>query len=153
MYGKNRVIKITQKKGNKHVIIPVLPKVEEIYQKGLPKYESLQKLNLYYKEIGELAGINEMVMGRLQDPKTKRGVKKIRPKHKYISTHIGRRSFASNYYGKIPTPLLMRVTQHAKESTFLTYINQSDDSHVDAFLEYFNKSEITDSNNDNIQSS
>jgi integrase len=153
MYGKNRVIKITQKKGNKHVIIPVLPKVEEIYLKGLPKYESLQKLNLYYKEIGIIAELNEMVLGRLQDPETKRGVKKIRPKHKYISTHIGRRSFASNYYGKIPTPLLMRVTQHAKESTFLTYINQSDDSHVDAFLEYFNKSEITDSNNDNIQSS
>ena len=32
------------------------------------------------------------------------------------------RSFASNYYGKIETPLLMNITGHTKESTFLTYI-------------------------------
>ena len=37
-------------------------------------------------------------------------------------THIMQRSFASNYYGKIETPLLMNITGHTKESTFLTYI-------------------------------
>jgi hypothetical protein len=33
-----------------------------------------------------------------------------------------RRSFASNYYGKIETPLLMNITGHSKERIFLTYI-------------------------------
>ncbi len=35
-YGADLVIKIRQKKGNKPVIIPVLPKVKEIYQNGFP---------------------------------------------------------------------------------------------------------------------
>jgi hypothetical protein len=141
-YGDNLIIKIKQQKGNKPVLIPVLPKVLAIYKEGLPYFVPLQKLNKYFKEIGEIARLNEMVIGRRLDKKTKRGVKKSRPKYKYISTHIGRRSFASNFYGKIPTPLLMKVTQHAKESTFLTYINQTDDSHIESFLEYFEKTEL-----------
>jgi hypothetical protein len=32
------------------------------------------------------------------------------------------RSFASNYYGKIETPLLMNITRHSKERSFLSYI-------------------------------
>jgi len=90
-------------------------------------------------------------MGRIieanEDPKIKkkRGVKKLRPKHNYISTHIGRRSFASNHYSELPTPIIMQVTGHKKESTFLTYINQSDDSHIEAFLEYYKKEEKKES--------
>lgn len=146
-YGKDLVIKIRQKKGNKSVIIPVLPKVKEIYENGLPYSISMQKLNKHFKEIGKLAGLNEPVMGRIieadKDTKgKKRGVKKLRPKYKYISTHIGRRTFASNHYGKIPTPIIMKVTGHSKESTFLRYINQTDDSHIDTFLEYYKTKEL-----------
>jgi len=143
-YGENYIIKFKQQKGNKPVIIPVLPKVLEIYTNGLPHPISMQKLNKYFKEVGQIAKLNEMVIGRLLDKETKRGVKKSRPKYQYISTHIGRRSFASNHYGKIPTPLLMKVTQHSKESTFLTYINQTDDSHIDSFLELYKSIEIED---------
>jgi len=48
-----------------------------------------------------------------------------------------RRSFASNYYGKIETPLLMNITGHTKESTFLTYIgtHQNKDELTDLFME------------------
>ena len=44
------------------------------------------------------------------------------PKYEFVASHIIRRSFASNYYGKIKTPLLMNITGNSKESTFLTYI-------------------------------
>ena len=87
-------------------------------------------------------------MGRIievsenKDENKKRGVKKIRPKYRYISTHIGRRTFASNHYGRIATPIIMKVTGHTKEGAFLTYINQSDDSHIEAFLEYYKIQEI-----------
>lgn len=135
-YGNEYIIKIKQRKGNKPVLIPVLPKVKEIYNSGLPYEISLQKLNKYFKEIGKIAELNTPTLGRIQG-KEKRGVKKVRPKYQYISTHIGRRSFASNHYGKIPTPVIMRVTGHAKESTFLQYINQSDNTHIDTFLEYY----------------
>ena len=144
-YGKDLVIKIRQKKGNKSVIIPVLPKVKEIYENGMPYTISLTKLNKHFKDIGELAGLNEPVMGRIIEAEVKgkkRGVKKLRPKYKYISTHIGRRTFASNHYGKIPTPIIMKVTGHAKESTFLGYINQTDDSHIDTFLKFYKTKEL-----------
>ena len=140
--GNNLIIKFKQEKGNKPVIIPVLPKVKEIYDNGLPYPISIQKLNKYFKEIGKIAKLNEMVMGRIQDKETKRGIKKLRPKYKYLSTVIGRRSFASNHYGKIPTPLLMRVTNHSKESTFLTYINQTDDSHIESFMDFYKTIEV-----------
>jgi len=144
-YGSDLVIKIKQKKGNKSVIIPVLPKVKEIYEDGLPYTISLTKLNKHFKELGKLAGLNNLVMGRISEKDEQgrnRGVKKLRPKYKYISTHIGRRSFASNHYGKIPTPIIMKVTGHSKESTFLTYINQSDDSHIETFLDFYKTKEL-----------
>ncbi len=143
-FGSDLVIKIRQKKGNKSVIIPVLPKVKEIYENGMPYAISLIKLNKYFKDIGELAKLNNPVMGRIIEAETKgkkRGIKKLRPKYKYISTHIGRRTFASNHYGKIPTPIIMKVTGHSKESTFLTYINQTDDSHISTFLDYYKTEE------------
>lgn len=142
-YGNDLIIKIKQQKGNKSVIIPVLPKVREIYENSLPYVVSLVKLNQHFKEIGRLAGLDEMVMGRKQE-KGKRGIKKLRPKYEYLSTHIGRRSFASNHYGEIPTPIIMRVTGHSKESTFLTYINQTDNSHVDTFLDFYKSKEKTE---------
>jgi hypothetical protein len=48
-----------------------------------------------------------------------------------------RRSFASNYYGKIETPLLMNITGHSKESTFLTYIgtHQNKDALADVCMQ------------------
>jgi integrase len=143
--GKDMVIRIVQKKGNKPVQIPVLPKVKEIYEDELPYSVSTQKLNQHFKTLGREAKIEQMVMGRLEEydnPKGKRGVKKLREKWEYISTHIGRRTFATNHYGEIPTPIIMAVTGHKKESTFLRYINKSDDSHIDTFLDYYQKKEL-----------
>ena len=58
------------------------------------------------------------------------------PKYEFVTSHIMRRSFASNYYGKIETPLLMNITGHSKESTFLTYIgtHQNKDALADLFM-------------------
>ncbi|MNN74712.1 hypothetical protein D3C81_1909410 [compost metagenome] len=40
-----------------------------------------------------------------------------------ITSHIGRRSFASNFYGKIPTLLLMEATGHSTEQMFNRYVS------------------------------
>ncbi len=135
----NLVIDITQFKGNKKVSIPVHPKVEEIYRNGLPYKVSTQKLNKYFKKICELAEINDLTVGKLYDSKTKRKVKGTRPKFMYITTHTGRRSFATNYYQDAPTSLIMSVTGHTKESTFLKYINKSDESHITPMMNIFKK--------------
>lgn len=137
--GEHYVIRFIQKKVNKAVTIPVLPKVLEIYKNGLPYKVSIQKLNKHFKTICDKAGINEMVMGRLRDKETGRGLKKLRPKWQYIGTHSGRRSFASNHYGQLPTPMIMAVTGHVKESSFLIYLNTDNEDHVDMFMEYYMK--------------
>ena len=41
-----------------------------------------------------------------------------------VSSHIGRRSFATNYYGKMPTALIQAITGHKTESSFLLYIDR-----------------------------
>ena len=133
------VIEITQNKGNKKVSIPVHPKVEKIYKNELPYKVSTQKLNKHFKKICELAEVNDLTIGKLYDTKTKRKIKGKRPKYMYITTHTGRRSFASNYYLLAPTSLVMRVTGHTKESTFLKYINKSDESHITPMMNIFKK--------------
>ena len=83
-----------------------------------------------------------MVMGNKRNKETNRNEKKLRPKFEYISTHTGRRTFATIHYNKIPTPIIMRVTGHKKESTFLQYINQNNDDHLDTFIDYYKTKEL-----------
>lgn len=61
------------------------------------------------------------------------------PKYELIASHCFRRSFATNYYKKIPTALLIGITGHSKESLFLTYINQREDkdSNADLFMKFY----------------
>ena len=59
-------------------------------------------------------------------------------KWELISSHIGRRSFASNYYGKVPTSYLINITGHSSEKMFLNYIKKSNkDIAIDSY-DYFN---------------
>ncbi|WP_282069198.1 tyrosine-type recombinase/integrase [Olleya namhaensis] len=141
-HGKDYIIKIKQKKVNQTITIPVAPQVKEIYLSGLPYKISIQKLNTHIKTICKNAEITDLVMGKKRNKDTNRNEKKLRPKYKYISSHTGRRTFATLHYSKIPTPLIMKVTGHKKESTFLEYINQDQDNHVDILLEYYRTKEL-----------
>lgn len=141
--GHGLVISAKQIKGNKPVLIPVLPKTKEIFENGLPYKISTQKLNKHIKTICKIAEIDEPTMGKKQEScmingiKKFRKVKKARPKYEYIATHTGRRTFATLHYKKLPTPVIMSVTGHTKESTFLKYIGQVTDSHIDDFNAFY----------------
>ncbi|SIQ15277.1 site-specific integrase [Maribacter ulvicola] len=77
------IIKVIQKKDNKPIVIPVLPKVREIFGQGLLYSVSTLKLNKHFKTLGEKAGIDKSTMGRLKEKVDKvglRGVKRVRPK-------------------------------------------------------------------------
>jgi len=129
-----RVIDVVQQKGGKNVTIPLLRPVLDILNKNngsFPKPLSDQRYNDYIKEVAKLAELNDAVEGGKVFSDKKSKTTKIRkivgkyPKYELITSHIGRRSFASNFYGKIPTPILMNITGHSKESTFLGYIGVS----------------------------
>jgi len=61
----------------------------------------------------------------------------IYPKYAVIASHDLRRSFATNFYGKIPTPILMNMTGHSQEATFMQYIgmDKKRDSFADDFIQ------------------
>ena len=131
-------IDILQQKTKKAVTVGVAdPMVIELLEQEFPKKVSQVAFNKEIKTLCKLAGIDEWVSGFKNNPKTRRKEIVKAPKYEFVTSHIMRRSFASNYYGKIETPLLMNITGHSKESTFLTYIgtHQNKDALADLFMQ------------------
>lgn len=82
--------------------------------------------NKLIKEVCKLAEFNEKVEGNLNNPTTMRNETGMHEKWKLVSSHICRRSFATNFYStqNYPTPLLMNITGHSTEAMFLNYIGK-----------------------------
>jgi integrase len=145
-YEKNRkgipkpLLEFTQVKTGKIMTIPLHSKILEILKKyngEFPKKISDQRYNDHIKNVCKAAGINELTLGKLFNPKTKLQEEKLYEKHLLVSSHIGRRSFATNNYGKIPTTFLMQMTGHTTESMFLTYIGKSNKDLAMEMTDYF----------------
>ena len=131
-------IDILQQKTKKAVTVGVAdPLVIELLENEFPRRVSQVVFNKQIKVLCRMAGINGLVDGFKNNPKTRRKEVVSAPKYEFVTSHIMRRSFASNYYGKIETPLLMNITGHSKESTFLTYIgtHQNKDALADLFMQ------------------
>ena len=130
-------VDLLQQKTEKHVTIGVGDaKVIQILEDYFPYAVSAQQFNKQIKQICQLAGITEMVKGYKTCEKTRRRKVGVYPKYSLISSHDLRRSFATNYFGRIPTPILMQITGHSKETTFLSYIGAqvNKDAYADAFI-------------------
>jgi len=138
-YGDKKYFEFVQEKTSKPIKIRIHRKIDEILEIGFPYKVSLQKLNEAIHEVCEIAEINEEIEGVKKI--NNRNIIDIYPKHKLISSHSLRRSFASNYYGEIPTNLLMVITGHATEATFLKYIGKTALNYADEFAEAWNKIE------------
>lgn len=131
----NSYFSIKQKKTGKQVNIPIFPEAQKIIDSGFPHKISDTKFREYIKQLCQLAGLNELKVGRVKDSKNGVTVKGKYPKWQLIGTHVCRRSFCSNYYGgKIPTVVLMSISGHSTESMFLKYIGVNPkDSSLNAF--------------------
>ena len=138
------LIEFTQVKTQKVMTIPLHPKIIEILDKrggAFPYPISDQKYNDYIKIVCEKAEITQMVNGS-KHLETEANSKEYRKQTGYyrkcelVTSHIGRRSFATNFYGTIPTTYLIYVTGHSTENMFLNYIGKSN---KDLALEMANK--------------
>jgi integrase len=145
-YEKNKagdlkpLIEFTQVKTDKIMTIPLHSTIMEILKKydgNFPRKISDQKYNEHIKKVCEKAKIDEPIHGVLFDHKIKAKVEKEYPKWMLVSSHIGRRSFASNNYGIIPTSFLMYITGHTTEAMFLTYIGKSNKDIAMELTNYF----------------
>ncbi len=131
-------VDIVQKKTAKKVTVGVIdPKAIHILRHEFPKKLTPQRFNLYMKRVLKAAELNQKVSSFKFNPKTQRKEMGVFPKHEVISSHDLRRSFATNFFGKISTPVLMQMTGHSKESTFMSYIGRDPnrDSYADSFME------------------
>lgn len=142
--GKS-LIEFTQIKTGKNMTVPLHQKVLEILKKRKGKFPyaiSDQKYNGHIKKVCEIAEINDKVLGSkksetVEDSGIYRKEAGTFEKWELVTSHIGRRSFATNFYGKIPTTYLIYVTGHSTEQMFLTYIGKSNKDLAMELVNYF----------------
>ena len=72
----------------------------------------------------------------------KRTISGIYPKHQLISTHVCRRSFATNLYGTLPTALIMQITAHSTEKMFLKYIGKNSLDYAQQIADFYELQKI-----------
>lgn len=138
------VIELKQTKTNNDVIVN-LPKVaRDILATGFPTKITTQTFNKHLKEICKLAGLNEPTKGRVSEGKNQNRKLGVYPKYKLIGSHVCRRSFVSNYYGQLPTPLLMQISGHKTERMLLQYLGKSTIDYVTQIDEYYRLKEARD---------
>ena len=111
-------ISIKMRKTNKQVTIPINPiamQIIEKYNYELPNV-SEQILNKEIKNICKIAGLDREFKNEKDESKL----------HDIVTSHDGRRSFATNcYLNGIPASQIMEITGHKTESSFLRYIQET----------------------------
>jgi integrase len=142
--GKH-LLEFKQVKTNKIMTIPLHPKVLEILDRRngeFPRALSDVHYNEYIKVVCKEAGINEPINGSKkiemnENSKEYRKQNGLFSKFELVTSHIGRRSFATNFYGKIPTSFLIYITGHSTETMFLNYIGKSNKDLAMEIINYF----------------
>ncbi len=142
---ENNLIKIKTKKTKSTVTIPLHPMVISVLEKRnwqLPKKISEQKFNEYIKLIGQICDIDNEIIGSVVyvDKETRVKRKKVGTYKKYelITSHICRRSFATNLFGKIPNKVICDIGGWKKEDMMLQYIKQTNIESAEILQNHFN---------------
>ncbi|MBB4118832.1 site-specific recombinase XerD [Mesonia hippocampi] len=133
-------ISFIQQKTQKKILLPLHPVVLKVLENNngnFPRRLDINEYNEQIKVIAKLANLTKRIKANKRLGYRSRYVET--EKWELISSHIGRRSFATNFYGKIPTPLLMSATGHSTEQMFLKYINPIDETRIETLSNYFNE--------------
>ena len=110
------------------LLLPDTAVILNKYNYQLPRISNTN-YNLYIKEIGELAGINDTIIHNTYKAGKEISIKQ--KKFELISSHTSRRSFATNMYHRgYSSVLIMSIIGHKKESTFLKYIRITNEEAV-----------------------
>ena len=131
-------IEFTQKKTDKLMTVPLHTKIIEILNKrnfSFPDMLQDQDYNKLLKVLCKQAKIENIINGGKQIGQRK--VYNDYKKYELVTSHIGRRSFASNNYGIIPTSYLIYITGHSSEAMFLNYIGKSNKDIAIEVAKYF----------------
>lgn len=111
---------------NKHsrAIIEKYKSIPYKNNKALPVISN-QKMNVYIKELGELAKINDTIRQTYYIGNKR--IDTIYPKYELLSTHVGRRTFICSALSVgIPVQVVMKWSGHADYKSMKPYIDVSD---------------------------
>ncbi|MDO5510407.1 MAG: phage integrase SAM-like domain-containing protein [Weeksellaceae bacterium] len=138
---KFQILELIQEKTKTAVSIPLHPEVQNILKKykgdfpptfGVTKDSNFVLFNRYIKRVCEIAGINNVISGRVFNKTLRKNEIVSTEKYKLVTSHICRRSFATNFYGdnRFTTPQIMAITGHKSEAVFLSYIGKTSNDHA-----------------------
>lgn len=135
-------IEIKTKKTGTTVAIPLHKYIVEILNKrngNLPKKVNDVQFNESIKTVCQDAEINEKCTGYLFDAKAKRNKLGEHEKYLLVSSHICRRSFATNLFGKVPNYVIQAVGGWSTETMMLHYIKKSNREQAEELKKYWDK--------------
>lgn len=137
----DRMLRLKQNKTEERVTIPIMKRLKSIIKKynGFPPPVSLQEFNREIKEIfkSKALGIDKMVTIKID------GVEQDVLLSSQISSHTGRRSYATNMFkAGVPVLLIMSATGHKTEESFLKYIRATNEDKAKLLAEWMDKLNI-----------
>lgn len=136
----NKFIRYTQSKTGKQVDLPIHEQVQEILERlgDFPRPISDVKFNEYIKVVCKNSGITNEVHGTRQNKLTHKKETGTFEKWELIRSHTCRRSFATNHYNKLSNKIIMAVTGHSTERMLLAYIGETENNHLEDFMNVWN---------------
>jgi len=135
------LLEFTQIKTGTNISLPLSKKIKcilEKYDGDFPPRFNESDYNEFIKEVCQIAGLTKEISGSKHDSQLNRKVLGRYKKFELVSSHIGRRSFATNNFGRVPTAVLMSITGHKNESTFLKYIGKTTTEMSHLMAQYIN---------------
>ena len=126
-------IRITTQKTKSRVVIPVHKQVECVIKKYhgmLPPKQTNADFNKHIKTLCQLCDIDEPMQGKVFDSKKERKIFGTYPKYKMVTAHSLRRSFCSNFRGKISDDSLCKIMGWSTDKLISLYDKNSKLSHA-----------------------
>lgn len=128
-----------QRKTLRKVVVPLHPMVLRVMERRgwrMPSLPSLATYNRRLKRMARLAGLDAPVHltvvagGRARDV--------VRHEWELVTSHTARRSFASNMYKRgVPSRVIMAVTGHRTEASFMRYIRLTEEEQAECLRGYW----------------
>lgn len=119
---------IFQQKVKKQIRIPLTKEIENLVIdliEGNVHPVTNQRMNMYLKELCQIAGIDEPM--EVTEQKAGITVSTTKPKFELITSHTGRRTCATNLMLKgVPVKTICSITGHASEKQLFDYIHVPD---------------------------
>lgn len=136
---KDNEVVINTSKTQERVIIPISPLVKAIYIKyngKFPRPIDKSHLNKQIQKCAEIAGINDDIYLLVKNGGIAKQVHY--KKHQLVTSHTGRRSFATNLFLQCKnSKTVMSFTGHKTEENFFKYICVSKKEYADIAQSYF----------------